>query len=589
MEKMIITIDGRVCSGKSTLIENLQKKLSQYYGHNIPHYSCGEYYRNVLKKNLPNEQVDNAMIEYVRNIYETNDVAIIDGRSSGLSLANYLGCRVDKPVISILCDVNKEEQVNRIRNRKGKSTLKFIAEELRRDRRDKERCFQKFGENIFDPKNYDIYINTSYLTPEESILYALSELNKRTGITGEKKALLFAEESETTLSHKMMERRDIIPIFLRFSKHLNFSKSYLEKTKNHLVFTVNMDLPLKDEVIRFQKWIQEKSISLECFCNDSEFLQEKAQTFARAVGLPALSEEQVLWVRDKVRMKQQLRKVGLPVMNFSPINNHSDIIAFAQEYGFPIMFKPRKGFSSINTYKLSNIKDILELPVELKPDKFMVEVFNPNNEWAIDGLVQGGKVIDSYISHIPVSPLRAVVENKINAHITTPQKPKAFNFNHKELLQKIVSGMGLQNGYIHMETFVSQEGQPTICEFGWRMPGCKIPENHSLAYGFDIYDVLLDIHLGKTVHLKYNKNKKCVGDLYLPNKSGTLTELTPLEDLLKYEGALCGGMFVSTGDVVKPRRAGNEASGYIIVQGNTFNKVKNRMLTILRNFNIQSR
>lgn len=140
-----------------------------------------------------------------------------------------------------------------------------------------------------------------------------------------------------------------------------------------------------------------------------------------------------------------------------------------------------------------------------------------------------------------------------------------------------------------MEAFVNSEGLPTICEFGWRMAGCKIPENHSLAYGFDIYDVLLDIHLGKKVHLKYNNDKKCVGDLYLPNKPGVLTEITPLDELLKYEGALSGGMFVSKGDIVKPRRAGNEASGYIIVEGKTFNNVKNRMYKILRNFNIKSR
>ncbi len=184
-----------------------------------------------------------------------------------------------------------------------------------------------------------------------------------------------------------MERKDIIPIFLRFSKHLNFSQNYLEKTKNHLIFTVNMDRSLEEEAMRFKKWIQENGISVNHFCNDSEFLQEKARTFARAVGLPALSEKQVLWVRDKIQMKQQLRKIGLPVMNFSPINSKKDILCFAQGYGFPIMFKPRKGFSSINTYKLSSIKDVWELPVELKPDKFMVEVFNPNNEWAIDGLV----------------------------------------------------------------------------------------------------------------------------------------------------------------------------------------------------------
>ena len=58
MQKLIITVDGRVCSGKSSLIEGLLKQLSQYYGYEIPHYSCGKYYRETLREKLPNELDD---------------------------------------------------------------------------------------------------------------------------------------------------------------------------------------------------------------------------------------------------------------------------------------------------------------------------------------------------------------------------------------------------------------------------------------------------------------------------------------------------------------------------------------------------
>lgn len=588
MQKIIITVDGRVCSGKSTFIDALQKELSQHYGYNIPHYSCGQYYRDVLKKSLPPEQIDDAMITYVHNLCHNNDVIIIDGRSVCFSIEQEIHNLKDKVLFSILCDVNKIEQIDRIKKRSNVQSLKDIACELERDKRDQSRCLNKFGKDIFDSKNYDLYLNTSNITLQHSISYVLDVLKKKRGSAEKRTALLFAEESETTLSNKMLERKDIIPIFLRFSKHLNFSETYLEKTKNQLTFILNMNESIANEALRFTKWIQKEGISLRYFCNDSEFLQEKAHTFARLLGLPSLSEDQVLWVRDKVKMKEKLKEIGLPVMNFTPINNQADILDFSEKFGFPMMFKPRKGFSSINTYKLSSIQDIHNLPIELKPDKFMVEAFNPHNEWAIDGLVQGGLVLDSYISHIPVSPLRAVVENKINAHITTPKKPKIFQFEARELLQKIVTGMNLKNGYIHMETFIDKQGEPTICEFGWRMAGCKIPENHSLAYGFDIYDVLLDIHIGKPVNIKYSGDKKCVGDLYLPNKSGIITKMTPLEELLKYEGVLMGSLFFAQGDTVAARRAGNDASGFITVEGKSFTVVKRRMHQILRHFQIKT-
>ncbi len=67
-----------------------------------------------------------------------------------------------------------------------------------------------------------------------------------------------------------------------------------------------------------------------------------------------------------------------------------------------------------------------------------------------------------------MSPLWAVVENKINTHITTPETPEFFNFKPTEMIQQIISGMKLENGYIHLETFINKKDNPTICEFGWR-------------------------------------------------------------------------------------------------------------------------
>ena len=313
---------------------------------------------------------------------------------------------------------------------------------------------------------------------------------------------------------------------------------------------------------------------------------EKAHHFAQTLLLPSLNAEQVLWVRDKVKMKEKLRELNLPVMDFKAIDNHDDIFDFAEQHNYPIMFKRRKGFSSIDAYKLSSPDDVYKLPVEIKPGKFMVEAFNTNPEWIIDALVQDKKVLDTYISYVPVSPIRAVVENKINTHITTPQKPEHFKFEPDALMQKLVNGMDLRNGYIHMELFISKDGKPTICEFGWRMAGCKIPEDHSAAYGFDIYNVYLDILIGKHAELQYAKNKKCVGDLYLPNKPGVIQKMTSLDTLLKYEGATGGNMFVSPGTYVKPRRAGNEASGYVFVEGSSIGEVEKRMHKILNNFHI---
>ena len=84
--KFIISIDGRVCSGKSTIISELQKELKKRYGIDVPYFSCGQHYRTNLQGKIPNELVDDEMIKFMRSVYENNDVAIIDGRSVSFAI-----------------------------------------------------------------------------------------------------------------------------------------------------------------------------------------------------------------------------------------------------------------------------------------------------------------------------------------------------------------------------------------------------------------------------------------------------------------------------------------------------------------------
>ena len=80
-------------------------------------------------------------------------------------------------------------------------------------------------------------------------------------------------------------------------------------------------------------------------------------------------------------------------------------------------------------------------------------------------------------------------------------------------------------------------------------------------------DSLIDIAIHKKVDLKYRNEIISIGDLYLPNKSGLIEKITPLEKLLEMDGVIDGEMFVKTGDYQEKRRVGNDASGWVQVSG----------------------
>ena len=381
--------------------------------------------------------------------------------------------------------------------------------------------------------------------------------------------LLYFEEYESNLSHKLLKRKDINPIIIRTNKNMKFfNESYLESTKNVLNYVIDYYNDIDNEVLKFKNWLKDNDIKIDYFLNDSEYYLEFSNRFARKLGLYALTDEQICWVRDKVDMKKRFREIGLDRVDFREINSKDELKKFFVDNGSKkIIFKPRRGMNSIETYMINSLEDIDGLEIDIIPGKYMAEDFCYDHEWSIESLVQDGKVLDSYVTYIPNPTIWASISNDLNCHMTVPKIPSYFKFVPKEFIQQIVSGMNLKDGAMTIEVFISNDGNIKASELGWRLPGCQATLNHSYSYGIDIYNLLLDIAIHKKVNLKYQDKIVSVGDLYLPNKEGIIEQITPLEELLKMDGVIGGELFTKIGEYQKKRRVGNDASGWVQVLG----------------------
>ena len=381
--------------------------------------------------------------------------------------------------------------------------------------------------------------------------------------------LLYFEEYESNLSHELLNRKDIKPIIIRTNKNMKFfNESYLESTKSILNYVIDYYNDIDNEVLKFKKWLEDNDIKIDYFLNDSEYYLEFSNKFARKLGLYALTDEQICWVRDKVDMKKRFREIGLDTVDFKEINSKDELKKFFIGNGRKrIIFKPRRGMNSIETYMINTLEDIDGLEIDIIPGKYMAEDFCYDHEWSIESLVQDGEVLDSYVTYIPNPTIWASISNNLNCHMTVPKIPSYFKFVPKEFIQQIVSGMNLKDGAMTIEVFISNDGNIKASELGWRLPGCQATLNHSYSYGIDIYNLLLDIAIHKKVNLKYQDKIVSVGDLYLPNKEGIIEQITPLEELLKMDGVIGGELFTKIGEYQKKRRVGNDASGWVQVLG----------------------
>lgn len=402
------------------------------------------------------------------------------------------------------------------------------------------------------------------------------------------KTLLYFEEYESDLSKALRNRNDINVLFIRTDKNIKFfSNEYLEKYKNYYQFCYDNDFDM--EIHKFKNWLNYKNIKIDYFLNDSEFYMEYSNKIAESLGLECLSSEQVKWVRDKVAMKDRFNQIGLRTVDYQIITSKNDILKFMKKHvGEPIIFKPRNLMNSKNVFKIDSLSDLDQIDLNLQCGKYMVESYCYDQEWSIESLVQDGIVLDSYVTYIPNRTLWAAMDNRLNCHMTVPKIPEYFRFVPKEFIQKIVDGMNLKNGAMTIEVFIDDEGNIMPSELGWRLPGCQATKNHSLSYGFDMIDALIDIAIHKKVDLKYRNEIISVGDLYLPNKSGLIEKVTPLEKLLKMDGVIDGEMFVKIGDYREKRRVGNDASGWIQVSGkNEFDTLR-KMQAVYDAFEIVS-
>lgn len=397
--------------------------------------------------------------------------------------------------------------------------------------------------------------------------------------------LVFVDDRPSPLLDALTKRTDLTPVLLRFSNALSFlPREHLMATKHLPTFVVDADLDAATEAQRFRAWMAAQGQPLQNFCNRSEARQDIAQDFARRAGLPALTAEQVMWVRDKSAMKQKLREIGFHVAAHAVVEGPNNVTDFASHHGWPVVVKPRDGFGCIDAHLVRSEEDLVALgSLDRRP--MTVEAYQHGIEYELCALFQHGRVLAAFLSSMPERPL-AIVDGAMNANITFREVPCDFPVQPCDVAQAVISGLGLRDGYLHSEFFL-HKGRLTFGEVAARLAGGLIPRNHSLAFGYDVFDALLDIHVGRVPDLTPTQFR-CVGDLMLPAPAGRITKITPVNELLERPEVLEGFMRFRPGDVVKPRRHSHFGSGGVHVSGNSVDEVEARMRQLLDDFEIET-
>ncbi|HEX2909678.1 MAG TPA: 5-(carboxyamino)imidazole ribonucleotide synthase [Chloroflexia bacterium] len=114
---------------------------------------------------------------------------------------------------------------------------------------------------------------------------------------------------------------------------------------------------------------------------ENEFVDCDVLQYLEAKGVPVYPSALTLrLIQDKARQKQVLRSNSIPVPAFATVENEDDVLAFAREYGWPLILKARRnGYDGKGNWKLDSTADIQEGFENLTRggSALMVEAFVP--------------------------------------------------------------------------------------------------------------------------------------------------------------------------------------------------------------------
>ena len=222
-----------------------------------------------------------------------------------------------------------------------------------------------------------------------------------------------------------------------------------------------------------------------------EQLQVPLAQARESLGVTGLDVASAMNFRDKSRMKDVLRRAGLPCARHVLATSAESASAFATEAGFPVVAKPPAGAGGKGTFRLQSASELAALLRRFPPgptDPVLLEEFVAGAEHSFDNVMINGRPAWYSISRYMPPPLQVLENPWIQWCVFLPREVDGPEFAPiREAGFRAVSALGLQTGLSHMEWFQLDDNRIAISEVGARPPGAQFTSLISWAHDLDFY------------------------------------------------------------------------------------------------------
>jgi formate-dependent phosphoribosylglycinamide formyltransferase (GAR transformylase) len=209
------------------------------------------------------------------------------------------------------------------------------------------------------------------------------------------------------------------------------------------------------------------------------------------LGIAGQTLEEVELCRDKYRMKQHLRKQGIPCARAEKVSSAADARRIAKEVGFPIILKPLDAAGAYDTHRCGSEEELENalrtMDLDGKKRTVLLEEFIEGHEGFWDTLTVNGEVKFKVISHYYPNVLPAMRDRSISPKIITTNRQDLDGYRDlNEMGHAVIKALGIRTAPTHMEWFIGPKGL-YFGEIGSRPAGVRFWEIYCWANDMDLF------------------------------------------------------------------------------------------------------
>jgi biotin carboxylase len=204
--------------------------------------------------------------------------------------------------------------------------------------------------------------------------------------------------------------------------------------------------------------------------------------------LPGLGVTHGRYFRDKLAMRTQARRIGLPVPEFTPIFNYDQLRAFMDRVAPPWVMKPRAEAGAMGIKKVYSAEEVWRWLDRLGDGQsyFLLEQFVPGRVYHVDSIVSEGEVVLATPHEYAQPPLNVAHEGGVFVTRTmrrdSPDAQAILALNGQ-----MIAGFGMARGVAHTEFIRAEDGRFYFLETAARVGGANIEELVAAAVGVNLW------------------------------------------------------------------------------------------------------